>query len=104
MRVEDRARVHLDVALEERGREVFSPAVNLSASGVFVSSPAPPQVGTHLRLVLSLPPDGVFVRLYGEVVRHAAQGEPAGFAVSFLGIDERSSRDLRTFVHACNRA
>lgn len=103
LRVEDRARVRLDVALEERGREVFSPALNLSASGAFVATPEPPEIGSQVRMVLSLPPNGVFVRLYGEVVRHASTDEPNGFGVTFVGVDERSSRDLRSFVHTCNR-
>ena len=49
-------------------------------------------------MVLSLPPDGVFLRMQGLVVRHAGGTEPSGFAVAFEEIDDRTRSDLKEFV------
>jgi hypothetical protein len=94
-----RASVRFDVAFEEPGRQLFVPALNVSASGMFLASPdVRPEVGSPVRVVLSLPPDGVFLRLRGSVVRHAAVGEPGGFAVRFDDGDPRSFVALQRFV------
>jgi hypothetical protein len=88
----------LSVAFEEAGRELFLPAVNLSESGVFLASETSPPIGTGASVVLSLPPDGVFLRLRGTVVREAGPREPRGFALSFYGVDGRAAGLLRKFV------
>ena len=88
----------LEVAYEEVGRQRFFPALNLSASGIFLASEQPPEVGQEVRVVLSLPPDGVFLRMQGLVVRHAGGTEPSGFAVAFEEIDDRTRSDLKEFV------
>jgi hypothetical protein len=94
-----RASVRWDVAFEEPGRQLFVPALNVSASGIFLASPdVRPQVGSPVRVVVSLPPDGVFLRLSGSVVRHAASGEPDGFAIRFDDADPRSFLALQRFV------
>jgi hypothetical protein len=90
----------MSVAYKEVGRELFLPALNLSESGVFLASDSLPTVGTGASLVLSLPPEGIFLRLRGTVVRRAGSLEPSGFALSFLGIDHRSSELLREFVRS----
>ena len=95
-RREARIRVELDVAVEEGGRHVFRPAVDLSPSGVLIGSDSPPELGTPVRVVMSLPPSGLFVRLQGEVVRHCSDRH--GFAVRFLAVDEETAGALRSFV------
>ena len=98
----DRARVQLEVALEASGLQVFTPALNLSASGILLASDAPPEVGSPVRIVMSLPPDGIFVRLQGRVVRHARAGQRAAFAVVFLATDEGTVSELRSVVQAAS--
>ena len=97
-RHEERAPVRLEVAYEEPGRQVFFPALNLSVSGVFLASEEPPEVGQQVQVVLSLPPNGLFLRMRGVVVRHAGRAEPRGFAVAFEEVDERTRGDLKEFV------
>lgn len=101
-RCDSRVRVDLDVAIEEGGSHVFRPAVDLSPSGVLVASDSSPEVGTPVRVVMSLPPRGLFVRLQGEVVRHRT--DRPGFAVRFLAIDDDTAGALRTFVSASAEA
>ncbi len=97
-RHEKRAPVDLEVAYEEVGRQRFFPALNLSVSGIFLASEEPPEIGQEVRVVLSLPPNGVFLRMRGLVVRHAGGTEPSGFAVAFEGVDDRTRSDLKEFV------
>jgi hypothetical protein len=95
----ERARVHFDVALEESGRQVFAPALNLSPSGILIAAEQPPPVGSPVRVVMSLPPNGVFVRLQGRVVRHATEQPLQGaFAVVFQAVEEQTVEELRSFV------
>lgn len=103
-RLQDRTRVSLDVALEESGRQVFTPTLNLSASGVLLACEQPPAVGTHVSVVMSLPPTGVFVRLQGEVVRHAREIQRPAFAVVFRAVDEATREQLEGFVARVARA
>ena len=91
----------LDVAYEEPGRQRFFPALNLSASGIFLATEEPPAVGKEVRVVLSLPPNGIFLRMQGLVVRHAGGSEPNGFAVAFEAIDDRTRSNLKEFVREC---
>ena len=95
---EERAPVQLEVACEEPGRQVFFPALNLSASGIFLAAAEPPELGREIHVVLSLPPDGLFLRMRGHVVRHASRPEPSGFAVAFESLDDRTRGDLKQFV------
>ena len=95
---EPRIRVEFEVAVEERGRQVFSPVLNLSSSGMLLVAPELPPVGTAVRVVASLPPAGRFVRLYGTVVRHAPEEGPSAFAVAFRATDEQTRSELRSFV------
>ncbi len=100
-----RASVRWDVAFEEPGRQVFVPARNVSASGMFLASgDLRPAVGAPVRVVVSLPPDGLFLRLRGSVVRHAAAGEPDGFAIRFDEGDPGSVLALQRFVTHVSRA
>jgi hypothetical protein len=97
-RQQARAAVDLEVAFEEGGRQLFTPAVNLSVSGVLLSSDQPPAIGSYVQVVLSLPPTGVFVRLQGDVVRHTSPNAPSGFAVAFRAVDRRTATELESFV------
>jgi hypothetical protein len=100
-----RARVRWDVAFEERGRQLFVPTLNVSASGMFLASgDVRPEVGAPVRVVLSLPPDGVFLRLRGWVVRHATTGEPDGFAIRFDHDDSLAAVELQRFVSRLSTA
>jgi len=95
---EERARVRLDVACEESGRQVFFSTLNLSASGILLATAEPPELGREIHVVLSLPPDGLFLRMHGQVVRHASRREPSGFAVAFESLDQRTRADLKEFI------
>ena len=97
-RQQARAAVMLDVAFEEGGRQLFTPALNLSSSGVLLASDRPPPIGSYVQVVMSLPPTGVFVRLQGDVVRHAPAGGSTGFAVAFRAVDRRTTTELESFV------
>ncbi len=95
-RLEGRARAQFEVAVEGGGRQIFAPALNLSASGVLLACDEPPALGTSVRVVISLPPTGVFLRLQGTVVRIDEEG--GAFAVSFRAVDEGCAEKLRSFV------
>ena len=102
-RQQARAAVDLEVAFEESGRQLFTPALNLSASGVLLASDQPPPIGSYVQVVMSLPPSGVFVRLQGDVVRHTASGGASGFAVAFQAVDRRTVAELESFVERARR-
>jgi hypothetical protein len=94
----ERVRIRISTVYEDLGREVFLQALNLSESGLFLASDESPPIGSAVGLVFSLPPEGPFIRARGTVVRRSASTEPSGFAVSFRGLDRRSSSALREFV------
>lgn len=94
-----RADVKLEVAFEEPGRHVFLPVLNLSTSGIFLAARERPVLGDRVQLVMSLPPDGEFLRLRAVVVRHSGSAEPSGFALRFDPLDARSERALAAFIH-----
>lgn len=98
LRSRPRARCDLEVAFEVPGRQLFLPARDVSASGIYLCASDPPALGEHVRVVVSLPPDGVFLRLHGRVVRHAGPNEAAGFGVRFEALDGRSMQALGSFV------
>jgi hypothetical protein len=95
-----RAPVRLDVAYEERGRPIFCSTLNLSELGAFLRTGERPKIGERVHLVLSLPPEGVFLRLRGTVVRYEGQWEPKGFAIRFDASDPQQSSTLAQFVAA----
>lgn len=73
-----RIEARLNVAYEDRERQVFLAASDISEAGVFLHDPAPPAPGAEARLVLALP-DGALLRVHGHVVRRG----PDGFALRF---------------------
>jgi hypothetical protein len=81
-RLAPRAEVALDTAYEDRERQVFLIARNISESGVFLVSADLPPVGAFAQVTLELPSDPVLLRLRGTVVRHQSE-HPTGFALEF---------------------
>ena len=99
----ERASVQFDVACEEPGRQVFLPARNLSTSGILLGAEELPDLGSAVQLVLSLPSNGVFLRIAGLVVRHGKGGDPT-FAVAFSNLDERTRGEIADFVRDARSA
>lgn len=97
-RARPRARVEFRVAVEQPGHQVFAQALNVSEGGIFLATSEPPELGSSVSVVLSLPPTGRFLRLRGAVVRHGGEAEPAGFAVRFESVDEPSAAVLGRFI------
>jgi len=77
-----RANTGLDTAYEDRERQVFLVAQNISELGVFLVSPDLPALGVSAQVTLELPSDPVLLRLRGTVVRHQTE-YPTGFALEF---------------------
>jgi len=81
-RLAPRADIKFDTAYEDRERQVFLVARNISELGIFLVSPDLPPVGAAAQVTLELPSDPVLLRLRGTVVRHRTE-EPTGFALEF---------------------
>jgi hypothetical protein len=81
-RLAPRVDIELDTAYEDRERQVFLVARNISEFGIFLVSPDLPPVGASAQVTLELPSDPVLLRLRGTVVRHQTE-EPTGFALEF---------------------
>ncbi len=81
-RLAPRANIGLNTAYEDRERQIFLVARNISEFGVFLVSPDLPPVGAAAQVTLELPSDPVLLRLRGTVVRHHVD-YPAGFALEF---------------------
>jgi hypothetical protein len=77
-----RADIELDTAYEDRERQVFLVARNISELGVLLVSPDLPPIGASAQVTLELPSDPVLLRLRGTVVRHQIEF-PRGFALEF---------------------
>ena len=90
-----RALLPAEVAVETAGSQVFRTAVNLSPSGILLAADELPEVGTTVRVVISLPPTGRFVRLQGRVVRHE---QATAYAVAFEAIEERERLALEDYT------
>lgn len=69
-------------------------AANVSATGMFVKHPAPPQVGTRLVFEFNIGAQRKPVQGAGEVVwvrdRYLGPGQPAGIGIRFAQIDAQS--------------
>jgi hypothetical protein len=76
----------------------FYEVENLSESGMLVKTIDPLQIGERVVLSFSLPGASQPVRVAGEVVRHTAPSEPAGFGVRFNEFAGVSFRRLRDFL------
>ena len=90
-----RVAARLEVAYEDRERQVFLAARDVSASGLYLLAPDPPPVGVPVRVTLELPDRPALVRLAAVVVRR----EPGiGFAVRFDGPVDRARNAVRAFT------
>ncbi|MCG8591941.1 MAG: PilZ domain-containing protein [Proteobacteria bacterium] len=81
-----RVTVRLEVAYEDRDRQVFLRTRDLSEVGIFLHSPELPAVGDDATVTLDLPGQEALVRLSGRVARTESgpsAAEPAGFALEF---------------------
>lgn len=90
-----RAPLPSEVAVEAAGAETFRAVLNLSRSGILLAADELPELGTAVRVVISLPPSGRFVRLQGRVVRHE---QAAAYAVAFEAIEERERLALEDYT------
>lgn len=92
-----RVSAKLDVAYEDRERQVFLSVADLSEQGVLVEDANPPPEGSEAQLILALP-DSRLLRLRGNVTR--VQDDPPAFAFRF-DRDEMNESDrqaLRIFI------
>ena len=81
-RLAPRADIELNTAYEDRERQVFLVARDISELGVFLVSSDLPPVGAPAQVTLELPSDPMLLRLRGTVVRHQTDS-PKGFALEF---------------------
>ena len=101
MRRYDRRAARLDVfLLDDAGWEIPLQTLDLSRSGVFVSSPLLYEVGQEHTLVMRSSDGELMVRVRGRVVR--VEREPGqgrcGMAYEFLHTDARAWRGLGALV------
>ena len=84
------------------------PATNISRGGLFVNTAHPQEVGTALRLVVSLPDASQPIELHGKVVRVVPVVGPVGvspgMAVEFTGTDPSQQERLEQFVQRLRAA
>jgi len=90
-----RIEARLDVAYEDRERQVFLAASDLSEQGVFLRDPEPPDQGARARLVLALP-NGALLRVHGHVMRQQRDGFAFRFDWDATGEPDRLA--LRNFI------
>lgn len=90
----------LEAAYEDAHRQVFLVTRDVSASGVFLIAPDPPEPGEAAQIALALPGERAILRLRGRVARRAAEGETSGFALRFdrEGISRADREALQHFV------
>lgn len=92
----------LIVAYRSSGGFLTDYAINLSRGGCFVNARRPLPVGTPVSLVLSLPGEGVAIRVAGRVTWVSEFGNAGndvpGMGIAFVGLDEKRRRQLSTLV------
>ena len=73
---------------------------NLSASGAFVATQAPPEVGATIHLLIALP-DLALVRAHGTVrwLRPASKGRSAGMGIRFEQLSALDAVRIHEFVN-----
>ena len=83
-------------------------AVNISRGGLFINTQKPLPVGTHVKLIVSLPGTEFPFDLTGRVTRvnesHAANNQVPGMAIEFVGVDEEKRIRLEEFVERLRKA
>lgn len=83
-------------------------AVNISRGGLFINTQKPLPVGTHVKLIVSLPGTEFPFDMTGRVTRvnesHAAPNQVPGMAIEFVGVDEEKRIRLEEFVERLRKA
>lgn len=83
-------------------------AVNISRGGLFINTQKPLAVGTHVKLIVSLPGTEFPFDLTGRVTRvneaHLAPNQVPGMAIEFVGVDEDKRIHLEEFVERLRKA
>jgi uncharacterized protein (TIGR02266 family) len=99
-----RSEVNLSVIRRSRD-EIYQEFTRvISAGGMFVESPAPPEVGETLSVEFVLPGLKAPVEIRAEVVWRREPGTPdsPGMGVQFLDVEETLRQRISTFVE-CER-
>lgn len=93
----DRFRVTLAIGQERAQRETL----NLSASGLFIETDAPPELDQIVQLILELPDGKPPAQVQGIVMRRVlpGQGGRAGAGVQFIGADDEFRDRLDAWLH-----
>jgi Tfp pilus assembly protein PilZ len=71
---------------------------DVSAGGMFLSTPRELEVGSEVRLDVRHPHNGATFHLTAVVRRRS--GEPVGIGVELTGLDDRRRREFYDFIHA----
>lgn len=92
----DRFRVTLSSGQQRAERETL----NLSASGLFIQTDAPPAVDDIVQIILELPDGRPPAEAQGIVLRRVMPGtaEPAGAGIQFIGADDAFRARLDAYL------
>ena len=72
---------------------------NISEGGVFISSLAPPELGTIIDAEISTGDGGQAIKVAAEVMWvRTEQGQPVGCGCRFLNVDEVTAARLKDFI------
>ena len=86
----------------------FGYAADLSKSGIFIKTVNPRPVGSSYRIKFSIPETGISVECEAEVVWTRDYDDkityPPGMGLKFLGLDEKVSRDIESYVEQSEEA
>jgi Tfp pilus assembly protein PilZ len=91
--------VDLRVVWDNGDRCSSGPAINLSASGIFVKTIDPPPIGKDVRVMPMIDGKNSNVVLHGTVVRVSGQPAP-GMGVHFRPRNRQERKELERFVEA----
>ncbi len=90
----DRFRVTLTAGQHKAQRE----ALNLSASGVFIQTDAPPDMDEIVQVILELPDGKPPAEVQGIVLHREVEREPKGAGVQFIGADDEFRKRLDAYL------
>jgi type IV pilus assembly protein PilZ len=103
-----RLEYELPVAYKTVAGFVTDWATNISRGGLFINTQKPLPVGTHVKLIVSLPGTEFPFDLTGRVTRvnetHAAPNQVPGMAIEFVDVDEEMRIRLEEFVERLRKA
>jgi uncharacterized protein (TIGR02266 family) len=70
------------------GEEIAAYTKNIGVGGAFIVTPAPPKIGTQLRLIVEVPSGPSAIEVRAEVRWHAGESaQDKGMGVRFAGLD-----------------